>query len=450
MSGRADDPLQREIDEALEGVDLQAMGAEDEAPRVPGRGGPPAGRSGPGGDRLYRGVVAGISGDDVIVELGPRMQGVVSLAEFDEPPKVGDVQHFVLRGREDDLWLLSMREAQEIAAWDEIEVGSLVRARVSGQNQGGLELKIGRNAAFMPASQVSIDRDADLASLIGQTLTCEVLEIDRGRERCVVSRRRVEEHERFESAQETLGRLSPGMVVSGKVGRIESFGAFVDLGGGLEGLIHVSNLSRRRIDDPADFVSEGQEVQVQVLEIKEDEHRIALGMKQLEPDPWEHVEQRLHVDAMVTGRVTRLVDFGAFVEVEPGLEGLLHVSQMSTERVRRPADVVSVGDEVSLRVAAIDPSAERLSLSRLDMRGALIGSDDAVDSGLIEEVLAKPTEGGLSTNLGALFQKALGVRSRETGGEQPGDPARKGRGKRRGERPPIEGNGNGAEGGADD
>ena len=171
-----DDPLQREIDAALEGIDLQDIGREDEPAK--------------GGDRLWKGVIAGISGDDVIVELGPRMQGVVSLAEFEEPPEVGEVHRFAMRGKEDGLYMLSMREAQEIAAWDETEVGSLVRARVTTQNQGGLELKIGSHEAFMPTSQVSLDRDADISSFIGQTLTCEVLEIDRGRRRCVISRHR--------------------------------------------------------------------------------------------------------------------------------------------------------------------------------------------------------------------------------------------------------------------
>ena len=376
---RPEDPLQREIDAALEGINLQDIGREEE----------PA----PGGDRLWKGVIAGISGDDVIVELGPRMQGVVSLAEFEETPQVGDIHRFAMRGREDDLYVLSMREAQEIAAWDETEVGSLVRARVTAQNQGGLELKIGEHEAFMPTSQVSLDRDADISSYIGQTLTCEVLEIDRGRRRCVISHRKFLEHERREAVEEHLGKLHTGMVVPGKVSRLESFGAFVDLGNGLEGMVHVSNLSRKRVAKPEDVVAKGQDVQVMVLEIKEG-GRISLGMKQLEPDPWEGIGRRLQDNAVVTGKVTRIAEFGAFVELEAGVEGLLHVSQLGNDRVRRVGDAVKEGQEVTVRVISVDAPAQRISLSRLDPRGALLGSDEAVDANLIDEVLSKPGEGG--------------------------------------------------------
>lgn len=390
------DSLDREIADALDGVDLQAIDQEDTP--SPARGGK---------DKLWKGVVAGVSADDVIVELGPRMQGVVSLREFEEPPKVGDVHKFVLRGREDELWLLSLTEAQELAAWDDLVPGSHVRARVSGQNQGGLELKIGKNDAFMPLSQVSLDRDLEPSTLIGQTLTCEVIEVDRSRKRCVVSRRKVEEGERLEALQQSLGKLHPGLVLTGKVTRIEGFGAFVDVGNGLEGLVHVSNMSRTRVEDPNELLKKGQEVQVKVLEIKDGGKRIGLGMKQLEPDPWDEAEGRLQVDSVVTGKVTRLMDFGAFLELEPGLEGLLHVSRMGRERVRRPGDLVKVGDELSVRIESIDPGARRISLTRLDPRGAVIGSDEAVDSSVIEDALAKPTDSGLSTNLGALFKKAL-------------------------------------------
>ena len=259
----------------------------------------------------------------------------------------------------------------------------------------------------MPLSQVSLDRDLEPSTLIGQTLTCEVIEVDRSRKRCVVSRRKVEEGERLEALQQSLGKLHPGLVLTGKVTRIEGFGAFVDVGNGLEGLVHVSNMSRTRVEDPNELLKKGQEVQVKVLEIKDGGKRIGLGMKQLEPDPWDEAEGRLQVDSVVTGKVTRLMDFGAFLELEPGLEGLLHVSRMGRERVRRPGDLVKVGDELSVRIESIDPGARRISLTRLDPRGAVIGSDEAVDSSVIEDALAKPTDSGLSTNLGALFKKAL-------------------------------------------
>ncbi|MFT5197925.1 MAG: small subunit ribosomal protein S1 [Planctomycetota bacterium] len=390
--------LDKEIENALSGVDLQNM----DMPQASGQ--PTGGRGGP---RLYEGIVAGVSGTDVIVELGPRMQGACSLEEFETPPTVGDKHRFVLHGQEDGLWIVSMRAAQELAAWDDLEVGSLVKARVTGQNQGGLTLKIGKNEAFMPSSQVSTDRDEDISTHLGSTMTAEVLEIDRSRNRVLLSRRRVQEAEQMESMKEAAGSLMPGTILTGKITRIEAFGAFVKLPGGIEGLLHVSNISRQRVENVADVLNVGQELQVKVLEIKDGGRRIGLGVKQLEPDPWDDVQEKYREDSVVTGKVTRITDFGAFVELEPGLEGLLHVSQLGRERVNNVGAVVSMGEEVSVRISAIEPGSKRISLSKLDARGAVIGSDDSVDSSVIDEVLAKPTQGSLGTSLGDLFKKAM-------------------------------------------
>jgi small subunit ribosomal protein S1 len=392
------DDLSREIDAALDGVDLQAISSEEEE-RV---------QTTPGGDRLYMGVVAGVTGDDIIVELGPRMQGVASVREFDEPPKVGDRMRFALRGREEGLWILSRREAASIASWNDLSTGKLVKARVSGQNQGGLELKIGPHDAFMPASQVSVDRVEDLSTLIGETLVCEVLEIDKGRKRVVLSRRAVQSRERQDALTETVGKLHSGMVVRGKVTRIESFGAFIDIGQGVEGMLHVSNISRQRVEKVADVLQVGQEFDVQVLEIKENGKRISLGKKQLEPDPWLDLAERLGVDTVHEGRVTKVMEFGAFVELEPGVEGLVHVSQLAKERVRRIQTAVKVGETFPVRVLAVDPAQERISLSRLDTRGAILGSEESVDAGAIEDMLDAHAERPLSTTLGSLFKRALG------------------------------------------
>lgn len=397
----AKDPsLDREIEAALEGVNLQDVaGTEAEAVEADSRG--------KGGDRLYEGLIVGVHDDDVIVELGPRMQGVASLREFEEPPAVGSKAKFTLRGREDGLWLLSRRDAVELATWEELQEGSHVKARVSGQNQGGLELKIGKHDAFMPASQVAVGHVEDLSRFLGQTLTCEVLEIDRKRKRVVLSARRVLERELEDARRESAGRISPGQVLTGKVTRVEGFGAFVEIGAGLEGLVHVSNISRKRVEDVSSVLEPGQEVQVMVLDIKEGGKRIGLGMKQLEPDPWDEVPHLLSEGSVVTGKVTRLMEFGAFVELLPGIEGLLHVSQLGPERVRKVSEVVKPGDEVSVRVQSVDRASERISLSRLDQRGAVIGSEDSVEAGVIEEVLQQNKDRQLGTNLGALFKKAL-------------------------------------------
>ncbi|MFN0006925.1 MAG: 30S ribosomal protein S1 [Planctomycetota bacterium] len=404
------DPLSAEIDAALEGVDLQNLDAREAATTAKAdaaRGKKPARDS-----KLRPGTITGISGDDVFVDLGPRMQGVISLGEFEEPPKVGAKYEFSLHGREDELWLLSRKEAVAIAAWDEVEVGSLVKARVSGQNTGGLEAKIGPMAAFLPSSQVGLRHEDNLGSYIGQTLTCLVLEVDRDRKRILLSRRAVLEKEREGEVKERLGKIATGQVVRGKVTRVESFGAFVDIGGGLEGLVHVSNLSRRRVENAGSMLAVGQEVQAQIFEIKDGGKRIALSMKALEPDPWDGVASRWSVDSVVEGRVTRIAEFGAFVELEPGLEGLLHVSAMAKDRVRRPRDLVKDGEKITVRIVSIDPAQRRLSLSRLDPRGAVLGSEEAVDANVIDEALVKNRSEPAKTNLGNLFKKALGEKPR--------------------------------------
>jgi ribosomal protein S1 len=395
-----DDPLKQEIDEALEGLRLQEL---DEQGRMPAQR-----KAGARGERrTMRGAVAGFSGDDVIVELGPRMQGVISKSAFDALPAIGAQFDFTLRGQEEGLWILSLDDAKALAAWNEIEVGARVEARVTGQNTGGLELKIGPIAAFMPASQVGLSREDDLAQHIGKALVCEVLEIDRERKRVTLSRRAVLEKEREASRKEALGALAIGQIVQGKVTRVEPYGAFVDVGGGLEALLHVSNISRKRVESAAAVLKVGEVVRAQVLEIKEGGKRIALGTKQLEPDPWDDVAARIAVGQVLNGRVVRLMDFGAFVELLPGIEGLLHVSQLGKDRVRRVQDAVKADQELPVRVLAVDEKQKRISLSRLDERGAVLGSEEAVEASEIEQVLQQPSQRPAGTNLGALFKKAL-------------------------------------------
>jgi len=189
--------------------------------------------------------------------------------------------------------------------------------------------------------------------------------------------------------------------------RVESFGGFVDLGAGLEGLVHVSNISRRRVENAAGALKVGDTVEAVILEIKDNGKRIGLSMKALEPDPWDGAVQRYPVGLIVNGKITRLTDFGAFVELEPGLEGLLHVSQMGKERVRRPSELVKPGQELAVRIAAVEPERQRLSLSRLDARGAVLGSEESVDAKEIDQALATQQPKRAGTNLGALLGKAL-------------------------------------------
>ena len=403
--GDTPDPLGREIESALEGMNLQEIDMPERSSGASSDGG---GRGGRREERLHKGTIVGVNGDDVIVELGPRMQGVISSNEFEAEPQVGEVYDFSLRGKEkdSDLYTLSRKEALTIAKWNEIEVGHMVKAKVTGQNTGGLELKVGPLPAFMPASQVDVKHVEDLSTKIGEGMLCEVLEVDRKKKRVVLSRRRVLDREREEQRAQTMETLSSGQVVRGKVSRMEPFGAFVEIAPGVEGLLHVSNISRKRVEKPDEKLELGQTVEVMILDIKEGGKRIGLGMKQLEPNPWDDIQYRHPVDSILQGKVVRLMDFGAFVEIEEGIEGLLHVSQMARDRVNRPSDVVKVGEEFPVRIQGMEPERERISLTRLDPRGAVLGSEEAADAESIDQML-KEQQAPSGTNLGALFKKAL-------------------------------------------
>jgi len=400
----SDDPLSREIDAALDGLNLQ----EIDQPARPRKD---AGGKRPDGARTQRGTVVDVRGDDVFVELGPRMQGVAPLGDFSPDPKIGDEFDFLLRGRDDELWILSRYTAKaEIAIGDDVTPGALVKAKITGQNTGGLEAKVGAVSAFLPASQVSLHREENLGQFLNQVLTCEVVEVDRERKRIVLSRRKLLERERDSARQETVGRISVGQVLKGKVTRVEEFGAFVDLGG-VEGLVHVSQLSHQRVEKAGTVIAAGQEVEVQVLKIEDGGKRIGLGMKQLQPDPWASVASRFAVDSVVTGKITRLQEFGAFVEIAPGVEGLLHVSAMAKDRVRHPKDAVKPGQEVSVRIVAVEPGRSRISLSRMDARGAMLGSEESVDASVIDEALRTQNSEALGTSLGSIFQRAFDANS---------------------------------------
>ncbi len=354
-------------------------------------------------------MVAGIDGDDIFVELGPRMQGVINASEFEDLPAVGQTLEFSMHGQKDGLWLLSRRKAKALSAWNNLELGSHVEATVKATNAGGLEVEVGPLSGFMPASQAADHHVEDLSTLVGQKLTVEVIELDQGRRRLVVSRRKVAQVERESARQEIVGSLVLGDKVAGSVTRIEPFGAFVDIGG-VEGMVHVSQITRSRVEHPEEKIKVGDRVEAEVIKIEQGGKRIGLSMKNLEPDPWSGVDERFGLDTMATVKVVRLTDFGAFCELEPGVDGLLHVSQMAGrgERVGRPGDLFKLGQEIDVRISAIDPITRRIGLSRLDNRGALIGSEEAAGAAEADRVVRESSQQNVGTNLGALFKKALG------------------------------------------
>lgn len=392
-----------------------ALARMDTAPKEPAADEEEAAERRSDDPHLHLGTVTSVEGQEVLVELGPRTQGIISIDEFEEPPKPGDSYEFSLVSIREGLWTLSRREARALATWRELDKGRTVKATVIGQNSGGLEMKVGPVSAFMPASEIALHRVDDFQAYLGQTLVCEVLELSRRRKRVVLSRKTVLMREKRESRERTLADLAPGQVVRGKVEKLEPFGAFIDIGGGVTGLLHVSNISHQRVADPASVLAPGQDVEVQILEVKNGGKRIGLGMKQLATDPWDDLQTRYRIGQVVTGKVVRTAEFGAFVELEPGVEGLLHKSQLAPERVNRVEDVAKSGDAVVVRIQSVDPAQRRLSLSRLTERGALIGSEDDVAGEEVVRYLdtgSAPTSG---TNLGALLREAFAKKERERG-----------------------------------
>jgi len=354
--------------------------------------------------RVWRGIIVGQDGDDVFVELGPRMQGVISRKAFDEPPEIGDCHDFTLRGQEDQLWVLSRVGTKSLRSWEDIEVGSLVGARALRSTRDGLQLKIGPLHAFMPRSHTGVPRGEPIEPMIGKTLTCEVLEVDPERQRVLLSRRLVLKREREQGNEG--GSLRPGQVVQGTVTRIEDYGAFVRFGRGQEGLVHISNISAERIAHPTDILRVGQSVEARVLYIKRSGKRIALGLKQMHESPWLRLDKELHADQIVAGTVTGMLDFGALVTIRPGIEGLLHEreSGLTGKRLR---DVLRKGSQLSVRVCELNCEEKRLSLSLLHRDGARIRTDEAAATNAFRDWEGEHDDSASGTSLGPLLRRAL-------------------------------------------
>jgi small subunit ribosomal protein S1 len=373
--------------------------------------------------RVWEGTITGLYGDDVFVELGPRMQGVVPVRRFARPPRVGDVAEFTLGGREDGLWALHLCSEESLALWEDLDEGCLVSARVSREVSGGLELKVGPLHAFLPRSASGLPRGKPLAPLVGRELVCEVVEVERERQRVVLSRKLVADRERVSDHQRELSALACGRVVEGHVVRVEDYGVFVRFGRGMEGLVHVSNLTHERVRHPADVVAVGDALRARVLRVREGGARIELGCKQLEQDPWAVVAGVLEPGEIVGGRVTRLAEFGAFVRVEPGVEGLVHAGETGLGPGRSLRAHLPPGREVRVRVLAVDAAAERLSLSLLYAGGGTIdpeGDEGPCDAALSGELGSRGARGGIDLKglLERAFERALEERDEELRGEE--------------------------------
>ncbi len=357
--------------------------------------------------RVWSGTVVASFGNDVFIELGPRMQGVIELHHFQVPPTPGSVHEFTLRGLEEGLWSLALSTEKSLTTWKQMEIGCLVQARCVRVAPGGLEVKIGDLHGFMPKSHTGLARDQRPDPLVGKHMTVEVIEVDSERQRVTVSRKLVVQRERLNDHQREVDRLKIGQVVQGRVTRIEEYGAFVAIGHGLEGLVHVSNLSHERVESPESVVKIGDTLDLKVLHIRRGGKRIGLGLKQMHESPWADLERTAFVGQIVAGVVTRVRDFGAFIAIRPGVEGLVPASESGVGPTQRLRGVLQPGQKVSARILTIDTERERLALSFFHSSGLRIQPDESENAESFEGIARSLATEHLGTKLGEELGRAL-------------------------------------------
>ncbi len=380
-----DAQVQRELDAAEGGMESlleKSLEDSDPAPSTAPADGESADKSkkSPADfhHQIVRGRISAVRGEDVFIDItgglsteGAKLQGVLPLIQFERPPRMGSIMDFVVDkvNEQEGLVYLSREGAISLATWDQLTRGSVVEARVTKSNKGGLELEmVGSIRAFMPASQIDLYHVDDLDQFVGQKIEAVVQEIDRKAKKVLLSRRTHLENQKLKNRDKLLKELEVGQERQGTVSSVVDFGAFVDLGG-VDGLVHVTDLSHTHVKKPSDIVKAGDKVTVKVLKIEPEKNRIALGMKQIEPDPWDGVSDKYKTGEQISARVTRTANFGAFIEIEPGVEGLLPLSEMSWKRIHKAEEVVSVGDVIQVAIINVDPQKKRLTLSLKAAKG---------------------------------------------------------------------------------
>jgi small subunit ribosomal protein S1 len=320
-------------------------------------------------DSILRGKIVNVVGGDVIVDIGYKSEGVIPIDQFEDPSKVkeGDEVEVLLEAVEDDSGMLSLskRKADRIRGWERVietyREGDVVRGRVSRKIKGGLLLEIGV-PVFLPASQISIRRTGDIVEFINQELECKIIKIDEARMNIVVSRRKLLEEQREAQKRDLLNDIEVGQIRKGVVKNITDFGAFVDLGG-IDGLLHITDMSWGRINHPSEVLKIDEEIEVKVLKVDKEKERISLGLKQKQESPWANIESKYPVGSRVKGKVVNVLTYGAFVQLEDGVEGLVHISEMSwTKRINHPNQVVAPGDEIEVVVLEIKKEKQEISL----------------------------------------------------------------------------------------
>jgi len=319
---------------------------------------------------ILRGKILGVIGNNVILDTGYKSEGIVPLSEFDSTEEVeagADIE-VMLESFEDDTGLIqiSKRKADRIRGWEKIvnkyQEGDVVTGKVVRKIKGGLLVDVGI-PIFLPASQIDVKPPGEIAEYIGKEVTCKILKIDEVQQNIIVSRRKLIEEERNKQKREFLDSVQIGQVVKGEVKNIADFGAFIDLGG-IDGLLHITDMSWGRISHPSEMLAIGDETDVKILDIDAVKDKVSLGLKQKTENPWTNVEERYPIGSKIKGQVVNIMSYGAFIKLETGIEGLVHISEMSwTRRINHPSDVVAIGDSVEAVVLNINKEKEEISLS---------------------------------------------------------------------------------------
>ena len=310
-------------------------------------------------------AVTKVHADNVFVKLAGQYEGIATLHHFKEAPKEGDLVEVIVRGlnKEDGLYELAVPGASiGVSDWGDLSEGAVVDAMVTGSNTGGLEVTVNAIRGFIPASQIDRFRVEDFSAYVNQKLSCVVVEVNPDKRKLVLSRRAILDRENEEARKELLKTLEAGQLREGTVTKLMDFGAFVDLGG-VEGLIHISKISWSRVKHPSEVLTVGEAVKVKVEKIDLESNRISLSHRDTLEQPWKKVDEQFAVDDIVKGTVTRIADFGAFVKISPGIEGLVHISELAYQRVAKVSSVVSEGQEIEVKIKSIDPQEQKISLS---------------------------------------------------------------------------------------
>lgn len=346
--------LDAEIEAALGGISMDDVVSQTEA----------ADDALEPGSRV-KGVITKLHGDNAFLSLKGRFEGIVPLAQFKKAPVEGDLVEIVVKGQSDDDGLYEVSvpgAAVAVGDWSELEQGMVIEARITGSNTGGLEASVNNIRAFIPASQIERFRVENFGDYVTKKLQCVVTEVNPAKKRLVLSHRALLDREYEEKRKELMAKLEVGQLHDGTVTKLMDFGAFVDIGG-VEGLVHVSKLSWDRVTHPKDILKEGQSIQIKIEKINVENGKLSFSHRDTMKHPWDGIEDKYVVNSTVSGTVSRIADFGAFVRLEPGIEGLIHISELAHHRVVKVKNIVKQGDVVEVKVLSLDRDAQKLGLS---------------------------------------------------------------------------------------